>query len=236
MRKVHRVFDRGSPVVSLHQGVKPRAIESIKKNQTNRCSLGNERPLFSSVGLRVTFDYCRKHDIELYRNTRLHLKVIWDLGSSAFLGSANISRRGIESKSNDFNWELNKVANNLSIEDQQYLQSRLLESEIITVERMLALKAHKNAIAYQEPIIPEIEFPNMTDDHFLITQLLFIEMSPRYLNHMQIPNLCVSMTREIWLMISPYTRSLPGCPNLNFSFILPTLFSIILSSSLSVIG
>lgn len=146
----------------------------------------------------LLFDYCRKHDIELYRNTRLHLKVIWDLGSSAFLGSANISGRGIESKSNDFNWELNKVANYLSIEDQQYLQSRLLESEIITVERMLALKAHKNAIAYQEPIIPEIEFPKMTDDHFLITQLPFYRnVTSLFESYVNSESLCVDDQRDL---------------------------------------
>ena len=118
------------------------------------------------------YEYCRDNKIELFRNTRIHLKVIWDYADSAFLGSANISNRGIQSGSN-FNWELSTTVNNLSIEDQQYLQQRILEGQLITDERMSALKECRDSIQYNEPEVPQLELPEEELDRFLINQLPF---------------------------------------------------------------
>jgi len=35
------------------------------------------------------YDYCKTHGITLYRNTRIHLKAIWNNKESVFFGSAN---------------------------------------------------------------------------------------------------------------------------------------------------
>lgn len=119
------------------------------------------------------YEYCRDNQIELFRNTRIHLKVIWDSKSTAFLGSANISGRGIESRGDNFNWELSAVVDELSVEDQQYLQNRILESQLITEERMKDLRERRDSITYAEPNVPELEFPETKTDYFLITQLPF---------------------------------------------------------------
>ena len=119
------------------------------------------------------YDYCRDNNIELFRNTRIHLKVIWDYADSAFLGSANISNRGIHSGGSNFNWELSAIVNDISFEDQQYLQQRILESQLITDERMSALKECRNSIQYNEPEIPQFELPEEELDRFLINQLPF---------------------------------------------------------------
>jgi len=119
------------------------------------------------------YEYCRDNKIELFRNTRIHLKVIWDYADSAFLGSANISNRGIQSGGSNFNWELSTTVNNLSVEDQQYLQQRILESQLITDERMSALKECRDSIQYNEPEVPQLELPEEELDRFLINQLPF---------------------------------------------------------------
>lgn len=119
------------------------------------------------------YEYCRDNKIELYRNTRIHLKVIWDYAASAFLGSANMSNRGIQSGGSNFNWELSATVNDLSVEDQQYLQQRILESQLITDERMNALKERRDSIQYHEPEILPFELPEEKTDRFLINQLPF---------------------------------------------------------------
>lgn len=119
------------------------------------------------------YEYCRDNNIELFRNTRIHLKVIWDYAAAAFLGSANISNRGIQSKGSNFNWELSAIVNNLSVEDQQYLQQRILESQLITDERMKALRKFRDSIQYDEPEIPSFELSEEKTDRFLINQLPF---------------------------------------------------------------
>ena len=119
------------------------------------------------------YEYCRDNQIELFRNTRIHLKAIWDSKSTAFLGSANISGGGIESRGDNFNWELSAVVDELSVEDQQYLHDRILESQLITEERMKALRERRDSITYVEPNVPELVFPETKTDDFLITQLPF---------------------------------------------------------------
>ena len=44
------------------------------------------------------YNYCLEHNITLYRNTRIHLKAIWNNKQRVFFGSANITGRGIGEK------------------------------------------------------------------------------------------------------------------------------------------
>lgn len=118
------------------------------------------------------YEYCRDNNIELFRNTRIHLKVIWDYSTSAFLGSANISARGIESAFENFNWELSAIVNNLDLADQHYLRSRIFEGELITESRMNELRSHKESLNYQIPKPPaECKLSPRDIDYFQLSQL-----------------------------------------------------------------
>ena len=62
------------------------------------------------------FQYCRNHEIELFSNQRIHLKVLWDMTSALlFLGSANISAaRARRIRRSSHHWELSTAVDDIS--------------------------------------------------------------------------------------------------------------------------
>ena len=57
--------------------------------------------------------YCEENNIALYRNTRIHLKVLWDGRERVLFGSSNITERGLGLTEN-YNYEFNGINDNLS--------------------------------------------------------------------------------------------------------------------------
>ena len=116
------------------------------------------------------YDYCLKHKIALYRNTRIHLKSIWDNHTSLFFGSANVSGRGIGEKG-EYNFELNGLNEELSFDDRTYLNKIILDSQYVDKKLYDEIK---NLVKNVE--MPVIDFPSLptpppSDDYFLINQL-----------------------------------------------------------------
>ena len=77
------------------------------------------------------YHYCMEHNITLYRNTRIHLKVFWNNGAEVFFGSANVTGKGIGEK-RKFNYELNGGIQNLSYNDIAYFNDILMHSEYVS--------------------------------------------------------------------------------------------------------
>lgn len=116
------------------------------------------------------YNYCLENNIALYRNTRIHLKAIWNNKTSLFFGSANITGRGIGEKGN-YNFELNGINEEISFEDKSYLNKIILESEYVDNELFNKIKKLVNSI--EKPVIeyPTLPTPPPTVDYFLINQL-----------------------------------------------------------------
>ncbi len=116
------------------------------------------------------YDYCLKNKIALFRNTRIHLKSIWDNHSSLFFGSANATGQGLGEKG-EYNFELNGLNKELSFEDRTYLNKIILESEYVDQELYEKIKKLVNAV--EMPILeyPSLPTPPPTVDYFLINQL-----------------------------------------------------------------
>ena len=116
------------------------------------------------------YHYCLNNKIVLYRNTRIHLKAFWDNNKSVFLGSANVTNKGIGEKGN-FNFELNGIINNISLDDQSYLNKIILDSQYVTEELYEELNQIVND--FDAPVIqyPKFPTPPPTIDYFLINQL-----------------------------------------------------------------
>ena len=116
------------------------------------------------------YNYCLENNIALYRNTRIHLKSIWDNHTSLFFGSANATKKGIGEKGN-YNFELNGLNEELSFEDRSYLNKIILESEYVDEELFNNIKNLVDNV--ENPVIeyPSLPTPPPTDDYFLINQL-----------------------------------------------------------------
>ena len=116
------------------------------------------------------YDYCLKNKIALFRNTRIHLKSIWDNHSSLFFGSANATGKGLGEKG-DYNFELNGINENLSFEDRTYLNKIILESEYVDQKLYEKIKKLVNTVEMPVNEYPLLPTPSPTVDYFLINQL-----------------------------------------------------------------
>jgi hypothetical protein len=116
------------------------------------------------------YHYCLDNGIALYRNTRLHMKAIWNNQDSALFGSANVTGKGLGEKSN-YNYELNGIKETLGITDIIYFNQVIATSEYVSSDLLNQLnEIIKNTIV---PVIifPEIPTVKKEIDYFLLSQL-----------------------------------------------------------------
>lgn len=116
------------------------------------------------------YNYCLDNGIALYRNTRLHMKAIWNNKDSVIFGSANITGRGLGEKKN-YNYELNGIKESIGIADIIYFNQVISSSEYVSSDLYNQLnQIVKNTIL---PVItfPEIQTVKKEIDYFLLSQL-----------------------------------------------------------------
>lgn len=91
------------------------------------------KDLITGVSDVEIYEYCKQKGITLYRNKRLHLKAFIENYSKCFIGSANISGRALNiPDSNNFNYELATVVNEMNIDDKLYFSIIEQDSTLIT--------------------------------------------------------------------------------------------------------
>lgn len=118
------------------------------------------------------YDYCRENNILLYRNTRLHAKVFWNNFNKVFLGSANVTGRGLASVGDKFNFELNAQFFDISTNDILYLKKILKQSKLVSESHFKEL-LEKVEIGNKltESKYPVLETVPEKEDSFLLSQL-----------------------------------------------------------------
>jgi hypothetical protein len=121
----------------------------------------------SDIGL---YQYCLDNGIALYRNTRLHMKVLWNNQASIVYGSANITGRGL-GEVNNYNFELNGLKESISLGDIIYLNQVIASSEYVSKE--LYDKLNEIVSNTIMPVLTFLEVPTLKKeiDYFLISQL-----------------------------------------------------------------
>ena len=132
--------------------------------------------------LEEIWTYCKTNKIKLYRNTRLHMKVLWNNSHEAIVGSANITRNGLGLREGA-NWEFASRAE-LRQDDLLYLNTVLLgtDTTLVNEELYLALKQAKEQYAKEKvPEIPEVHPLETFDGKFLTNQLpMFKDIAGMY--------------------------------------------------------
>ena len=126
--------------------------------------------LNGSSDFEELFHYCRKNNINLYRNTRLHMKAIWDGEQSLFFGSANITGRGL-GLVEPSNIELNGFTDQLTLADRAFLNGVIHKSQLVTDELFEQLKAQVDALPKPPERAEPPSLPETETDYFLISQL-----------------------------------------------------------------
>jgi len=129
------------------------------------------RDLITGIADLSIYEYCRANGIILYRNPRLHLKVILGDDDALFHGSANVTGRGLEERGKSFNYELSAVTN-ISIEEQTYLKKILFDSQLVDEQLFSELEEYVKANRMEVPDEKEPFEPTQSSaTDFLISHL-----------------------------------------------------------------
>ena len=132
--------------------------------------------------LEEIWKYCQANNIKLYRNTQLHMKVLWNNSHEAIVGSANITRNGLGLR-NGANWEFASRVE-LGQEDLLYLNTVLLGTDTTLVAEELyqdLVEAKERYAQEHVPEVPEVHPQNTTEGKFLTNQLpMFKDVAGMY--------------------------------------------------------
>lgn len=139
--------------------IKLETLKEILKN-TNSCKAifvrWDTKDLITGACDVEIYPYCKSKGIALYRNTRLHLKAYLEDYQKGFIGTANISVRGLNIPSNNFyNYEIATIIENLNSDDRLYFS-------IIEQDSLLITDNIYNQIIKQLPIKKAL-YPNEND-------------------------------------------------------------------------
>lgn len=152
-------------------------IELNKQHKINRIVVRWEiRDLHQGASDLDLYSYCKENQIALYRNTRIHLKCLRNNRDEVFLGSANVTGRGIGERATMFNFELNSLNEKTDFSDVLYLDRIVSKSEYVTEELFQEIKRKVESLEdfkKQEEEYQKVDImtERKEEDYFLISEL-----------------------------------------------------------------
>ncbi|WP_016988893.1 hypothetical protein [Flavobacterium sp. ACAM 123] len=115
--------------------------------------------------------YCKDNNIQLFRNTRIHLKTAWNFDCKILFGSANYTNRGV-GESNNYNYELSGTNENISFSDKIYLNTIIKSSRIVDDNYYNQLKKIVDSVEKTpKNVYPELEENIIETNSFLLSEL-----------------------------------------------------------------
>ncbi len=122
------------------------------------------------------YDLCKKNNITLFMNNRIHLKLYTNNFKDAFLGSANISERAISENKGTHNYEVCSYTDIIDNEDRLYLYKIINESTLITDELYESIKEQsKNIDLKKEDNSFSIPDNSKATSNYLISKLPMVD-------------------------------------------------------------
>ena len=156
-----------SPYVKLKQLKKVNSLQNIRVLIVR----WDIKDLCQKVSDLEVYEYCKENSIYLYRNSRIHLKVLWNDKDALLFGSANITGRGLGDHSN-YNYELNNIVDQILTEDKVYLNKIIRDSVLLNDSHYQTIL--NEVEKFNDSKVPnypsEFELENPTD-HFMLDQL-----------------------------------------------------------------
>lgn len=158
--------------------IRTKQLEELnQENKINRIVVRWEiRDLHQGASDLDLYQYCKDNKIALYRNTRIHLKCLRNNRDEIFLGSANVTGRGIGELANMFNFELNSLNEQIDFSDVLYLDKIVSKSEYVTEELFQEIKRKVESLEdfkKQEEEYQKVDMmtERKENDYFLISEL-----------------------------------------------------------------
>lgn len=116
--------------------IKLSQLTSLVKDNTNIKAIivrWEPRDLITGASDLDIYPFLKEKGITLYRNPRVHLKAFVSSGKSAFIGSANISQRALNTPPLlKYNYELATIYDDLGLADRLYFNMIEAESVLVT--------------------------------------------------------------------------------------------------------
>lgn len=169
---VANFFENEELVILLSAYIKTDIIRQLNtKNNIKQIIVRWEiEDLVKGVSDIDLYLYCRENNIQLFRNTRIHLKAAWNFDSKVLFGSANFTNRGI-GENNNFNYELSGIDDNIAFSDKIYLNSIVKSSILIDDKYYQELKKLVESTPLITTIYPELEEKIAEADCYLLSEL-----------------------------------------------------------------
>lgn len=151
----------------------------IKLNELKELNIDNKiqqivvrweiEDLCKSVSDIEVYNYCKENNIALFRNTKLHMKVLWNNNFNIVYGSANITGKGFGEKGN-YNYELNGFSD-IDHTDIQYFYDIIQKSKLVDDNLYNKIKTIVDQIDIPTIKFPEIILEDNKNFNYLLSQL-----------------------------------------------------------------
>jgi hypothetical protein len=139
--------------------------------------------LHNVTDFKDLFEFCNNNGVLLYRNPRIHLKVIQRDDNAILYGSANITNKGMGNDSDDINLELSGVIYSPEFDDLIYLEKILRSSDLVNESYFNQMEAQIEVLkkGFKEvKILPDFKIEVTKSDKFLLSSLP-MSISPEFL-------------------------------------------------------
>ncbi len=146
-------------IVIFSPYIKESAIKTLLEGSESKVEtiITTWKPMDLAIGVTdlSIYPYCKKYNIQLLINNRIHLKSIVSRNfGSCTISSANLTNKGL-ALSNNYNFELGTIKDNLSIEEKCYFDSIIDNSILVTDDYYMRIKEQVENIPEKILDVPE---------------------------------------------------------------------------------
>jgi len=174
--KIRDFFCESSNFCIFSPYIKSDVLLRLLKDAKNRCTniITTWKPQDIALGASdiEVYKICKKFDIGLLVNNRIHLKAyIRNDFSSCIVTSSNVSARGL-ALTKMYNYELGAIVENLDVSDKIYFDKIIEESKDVTQSYYDQVKAQAEKLVLTKEMPEQFEIKKTPSDKgFLLTAL-----------------------------------------------------------------
>jgi hypothetical protein len=170
--ETNNFFEKEETIIIFSAYIKSDIIKKLNnKNNIKQIIVRWEiEDLVKGISDLDLYYYCKVNNIQLFRNTRIHLKTAWNFNDKMLLGSANYTSKGI-GESQNFNYELTCTFENIKLSDKIYLNKILKSSSLIDDNYFEQLKEIVNSISSTKIIYPQVDENIVESKYYLLSEL-----------------------------------------------------------------
>jgi hypothetical protein len=197
---IREFIEQNSSLVIFSPYIQSNALRKINSTSNIKAIVvaWHKEDLLKGVSDLDLYEYCVENGIQLYRNPKIHLKVLWNYKYQIILGSANITHRGLGISDNS-NLELSAAIYEVDEDTRDYLLDILSSSTLVTEDTYNAIKLQLELETISLSSIDDFEIEETQIDYFLTSQLPQSFSPKEFLEGVKNPSQLSDFERECYL-------------------------------------